>query len=389
MTASALAREAEIERVPFADLSLQWKEIADAARADLDTLFATSSFCLGPFVERFETAIADYLEVRYAIGVNSGTSALHLALIAAGVCAGDKVLLPANTFIATVWAVLYVGAVPVLCDVEKATGNIDVEDAERRIDRSVKAIIPVHLYGQPADMEAVLALADRYDLAVIEDAAQAIGARYRGRPVGGFGLLGCFSFYPGKNLGAAGEAGLVTTNDTVLADRVRALRNHAQTERYVHTELGFNYRMEGIQGLVLGHKLSCLDAWTDQRRAIARRYEAGLAGLPLMLPRVVHFDHVYHLYVVLSEQRDELRAYLGRHGVETGLHYPVPIHRQPCLAGLEMDRTSYPITDMYASRCLSLPMFSGMTDAQVDRVVSTVRAFYDVNVRPSKRVVNP
>jgi dTDP-4-amino-4,6-dideoxygalactose transaminase len=389
MTASALAREAEIARVPFADLSLQWKEIADAARTDLDTLFATSSFCLGPFVERFEAAIADYLEVRYAIGVNSGTSALHLTLIAAGVCAGDKVLLPAHTFIATVWAVLYVGAVPVLCDVEKATGNLDVDDAKRRIDRSVKAIIPVHLYGQPANMDAVLAIAERHDLAVIEDAAQAIGARFRGRPVGGFGRLGCFSFYPGKNLGAAGEAGLVTTNDTALAERVKALRNHAQTERYVHTELGFNYRMEGMQGLVLGHKLPRLDVWTDQRRAIARRYEAGLAGLPLMLPRVAHFDHVYHLYVVLSKQRDELRAYLGRHGVETGLHYPVPIHRQPCLAGLEMDRASYPITDMYASRCLSLPMFSGMTDAQVDRVVSTVRAFYDVDGRPSKRVVNP
>jgi dTDP-4-amino-4,6-dideoxygalactose transaminase len=377
MTASALTHEAEIKRVPFADLSLQWKEIADAARADLDTLFATSSFCLGPFVERFEAAIADYLEVRYAIGVNSGTSALHLALIAAGVCAGDKVVLPANTFIATVWAVLYVGAVPVLCDVEKATGNLDVEDAERRIDRAVKAIIPVHLYGQPANMDAVRALADRHDLAVIEDAAQAIGARYRGAPVGSFGALGCFSFYPGKNLGAAGEAGLVTTNNTVLAHRVRALRNHAQTERYVHTELGFNYRMEGIQGLVLGHKLSRLDAWTDQRRAIARRYEAGLARLPLMLPRVVHSDHVYHLYVILSEQRDDLRAYLDRHGVETGLHYPVPLHRQPCLADLEMDRRRYPITDMYASRCLSLPMFSGMTDAQVDRVVSAVRAFYD------------
>jgi dTDP-4-amino-4,6-dideoxygalactose transaminase len=277
----------------------------------------------------------------------------------------------------------------VLCDVEKATGNLDVEDAERRIDRAVKAIIPVHLYGQPANMDAVRTLTDRYDLAVIEDAAQAIGARYRGKPVGGFGMLGCFSFYPGKNLGAAGEAGLVTTNDAVLNDRVRALRNHAQTERYVHTELGFNYRMEGIQGLVLGHKLSRLDTWTNQRRAIARRYEAGLDGLPLMLPRVVHFDHVYHLYVVLSEQRDELRAYLGGHGVETGLHYPVPIHRQPCLADLEMDRASYPIADMYASRCLSLPMFSGMTDAQVDRVVSTVRAFYGVNAPRLKRLVNP
>jgi dTDP-4-amino-4,6-dideoxygalactose transaminase len=388
MSASALARVAEIERVPFAELSLQWEEVADAARADLDALFATSSFCLGPFVERFEAAIADYLQVRHAIGVNSGTSALHLALIAAGLSAGDKVLVPANTFIATVWAVLYVGAVPVLCDVEKATGNLDVEDAERRIDRAVKAIIPVHLYGQPANMDAVLAMADRHGLAVIEDAAQAIGARYRGKPVGGFGVLGCFSFYPGKNLGAAGEAGLVTTNDTALAKRVKALRNHAQTERYVHAELGFNYRMEGVQGLVLGHKLSRLNAWTDQRRAIARRYEAGLAGLPLILPPVVHSDHVYHLYVVLSEQRDALRAHLGRHGVETGLHYPVPIHRQPCLAGLEMDRASYPITDIYASHCLSLPMFSGMTKAQMDRVVCTVRAFYDVNEGPSEGVLH-
>jgi dTDP-4-amino-4,6-dideoxygalactose transaminase len=375
MTASAAAVETDHERVPFADLSLQWKEIEHAARADFATLFATSSFCLGPFVERFEAAAADYLKVRYAIGVNSGTSALHLALIAAGVHAGDKVLVPANTFIATVWAVLYVGAVPVLCDVEAASGNIDVADAERRIDGLVKAIIPVHLYGQPANMEAVLALAHRYGLAVIEDAAQAIGARYHGKPVGGFGLLGCFSFYPGKNLGAAGEAGLVTTDDAALADRVKALRNHAQTERYIHTELGFNYRMEGFQGIVLGHKLSCLDAWTDQRRAIARRYAAGLAGLPLAVPRVVHSDHVYHLYVVLSEQRDELQAFLGRHGVATGLHYPVPIHRQPCLTNLDIDRASYPVCDLYASQCLSLPMFSGMTDAQVDRVIATVRGF--------------
>ena len=256
MIAAAVGSEPDRLRVPFSDLSLQWREIADAARADLEILFSTSSFCAGPFVERFEAAVADYLGVRHAIGVNSGTSALHLALIAAEVGAGDKVLVPANTFIATIWAVLYVGAVPVLCDVEPASGNIDVEDAERRIDPSVRAIIPVHLYGQPANMEAVLALADRHGLAVIEDAAQAIGARYRGRPVGGFGLLGCFSFYPGKNLGAAGEAGLVTTDDAKLADRVRALRNHAQTERYHHSEIGFNYRMEGIQGLVqrTGHR---------------------------------------------------------------------------------------------------------------------------------------
>jgi dTDP-4-amino-4,6-dideoxygalactose transaminase len=376
MSVSALALEADVERVPFSDLSLQWREIADAARADIDTLFATSSFCLGPFVDSFEAAVADYLGVRHAVGVNSGTSALHLALIAAGVRAGDKVLVPANTFIATVWAVLYLGAVPVLCDVEAASGNVDVGDAERRIDPSVKAIIPVHLYGQPANMEAVMALAHRYGLAIIEDAAQAIGARYRGKLVGSFGLLGCFSFYPAKNLGAAGEAGLVTTNDAALAERVRRLRNHSQSERYTHTELGFNYRMEGFQGLILSHKLSRLDVWTEQRKSIARYYDARLAGLPLTLPQVVNSDHVYHLYVILCEQREKLRAFLRERGIETGLHYPVPIHHQPCLASLEMDRTSYPVTDAYARRCLSLPMFSGMTDAQTNCVVVAVREFY-------------
>jgi dTDP-4-amino-4,6-dideoxygalactose transaminase len=376
MIPSDLALEADIERVPFCDLSLQWKEIADAVHADFEVLFATSSFCLGPFVEAFEAAVAEYLGVRHAVGVNSGTSALHLALIAAGVRRGDKVLVPANTFIATIWAVLYVGAVPVLCDVEAASGNIDIEDAERRTDGAVKAIIPVHLYGQPANMEAVMALAHRYGLAVIEDAAQAIGAHYYGKSVGSLGLLGCFSFYPAKNLGAAGEAGLVTTNDTSIADRVKRLRNHSQTERYLHTELGFNYRMEGIQGLILRHKLSRLDAWTEQRRSIARRYDAGLTGLPLVLPQVVNSDHVYHLYVILSEQREELRAFLHDHGIETGLHYPVPIHRQPCLESLAIDCTSYPVTDTYGRGCLSLPMFSGMTDAQANHVVSTVRSFF-------------
>jgi dTDP-4-amino-4,6-dideoxygalactose transaminase len=219
-----------------------------------------------------------------------------------------------------------------------------------------------------------MALVDRYGLAVIEDAAQAIGARYRGKAVGSFGLLGCFSFYPGKNLGAAGEAGLVTTNDAVLAERVRALRNHAQSERYTHTELGFNYRMEGIQGIILSRKLVRLDAWTEQRRSIARCYDAGLAGLPNGLAASGPFRP--RLYVIVSERREERRAFLREQRVDTGLHYPVPLHRQPCLATLEIDRTSYPVTDAYSSRCLSLPMFSGMTDAQANRVVSTVRSFF-------------
>jgi dTDP-4-amino-4,6-dideoxygalactose transaminase len=363
-------------RVPFTDLAVQWRAIERAARPDLEKLFKTSDFILGAFVERFEQAVAAYLSVGHAVGVNSGTSALHLALIAAGIGRGDEVLVPAMTFVATVWPVLYVGAVPVLCDVDPATGNIDVADAERRIGPGVKAIIPVHLYGQPAEMAAVSALAQRHGLAVVEDAAQAIGARFDGVPVGCLGKLGCFSFYPTKNLGAAGEGGLVVTDDPIAADRMRSLRHHAQSERYVHGELGFNYRMEGIQGLVLYHKLTHLDAWTAARRRIAERYLAGLANLPLRLPHVVNRDHVYHLFVVRTRERDALRDHLTTCGIETGLHYPVPIHRQPCLAGFGFDLAAYPVADQYASEGLSLPICFGMSDEQTDLVIDAVRAFF-------------
>jgi dTDP-4-amino-4,6-dideoxygalactose transaminase len=363
-------------RVPFADLACQWRQIEGEALRDLGELFAESAFCLGPWVERFEAAVADYLGVAHAVGVNSGTSALHLALIAAGIGQGDHVLVPANTFIATVWAVLYVGAVPVLCDVEPGSWTIDPTDAERRCGPSVKAIMPVHLYGQPANMAAVGALAERHGLVVVEDAAQAIGARYDGRSVGGLGRLGCFSFYPAKNLGAAGEAGLVTTGDAALAQRLRRLRNHAQPERYVHTELGFNYRMEGIQGLILAHKLRRLEQWTEERRGIAERYLAGLAGTPLELPKVANGDHVWHLFVVHTVERERLRRYLADRGIETGLHYPVPLHRQPCLSHLISDLGSFPCADRNARECLSLPIFAGMTAAQTERVITEIRHFF-------------
>src|SRR5262245_43571350 len=242
-----------VDVVPFNDLSHQWREIKAGLLPDINRLFEDGAFCLGPFVDAFEQAIADYLGVEHAIGVNSGTSALHLALIAAGIQPGDKVLIPSHTFIATAWAVLYVGAIPVLCDVDADSATIDAGDADRRIDPTVKAIIPVHLYGQPADMKAVAELAARRGVVIVEDAAQAIGARYGSRRVGAIGRLGCFSFYPGKNLGAAGEGGLVVTDSAALARRIRALRDHAQEERYVHGEIGFNYRMEGMQGLILGH----------------------------------------------------------------------------------------------------------------------------------------
>jgi len=368
-------RDADL-RVPFSDLSIQWRQIEEKALPDIHRLFQTGAFSLGPFVAQFEQAAADYLGIAHAIGVNSGTSALHLALIAAGIGPGDKVLVPSHTFVATAWGVLYVGATPVLCDVEEESANIDLADAEERLDAAVKAIIPVHLYGQPADLAGVMAFAARHRLVVIEDAAQAIGARFDGRCVGTFGLCGCYSFYPAKNLGAAGEAGLITTADDAIAERLRALRHHAQSERYVHDELGFNYRMEGLQGLILGHKLPLLDGWTESRRKLARAYHERLAGLPLALPQPVHGDHVFHLYVVRSKDRDQLRDYMRRAGIETGLHYPVPLHAQPALARFVTDGDSFPVADRYARECLSLPLFAGMTEPQLDRVCQTIRRFF-------------
>lgn len=362
--------------VPFVDLAIQWRAIEAEARPEFEELFQSSAFTLGPYVERFETAVAEYLGVPHAIGVNSGTSALHLALIAAGIGPGDRVLLPAMTFVATAWPVLYVGAEPVLCDVEPRTGNIDIESAERQIGSGAKAIIPVHLYGQTADMAAVNLFADRHGLAVIEDAAQAIGARAGNDKAGCVGQLGCFSFYPAKNLGAAGEGGLIVTSDDDVAVRLRALRHHAQSQRYIHDEVGFNYRMEGIQGLVLYHKLKYLDASTDERRLIARTYLAEFSGLPLELPVISSDDHVYHLFVVRTPDRDRLRDHLTAKGVQTGLHYPVPLHRQPCFRSLEFDLDAYPVADRYANECLSLPIFNGMANVQIDRVVSEVRSFF-------------
>ncbi|HZQ01767.1 MAG TPA: DegT/DnrJ/EryC1/StrS family aminotransferase [Gemmataceae bacterium] len=362
--------------VPFNDLAIQWREIAAEAQHEITDLFENSAFSGGRYVEAFERDIADWMKTPHAIACSSGTAALHLAMMAAGIGPGDEVLVPAHTFIATIWGVLYAGATPVLCEVEDATGNLDVADASRRITPRTKAIIPVHLYGQPADLAGIRGLASTYKLKVIEDNAQAIGAYSDGQMLGTHGLLGCFSFYPGKNLGAAGEGGLVATADEALADRLRRLRNHGQSERYIHTEIGFNYRMDGIQGIVLRHKLRRLPAWTDRRKQLAARYASGLAGLPLRVPRAVHQDHVWHLYVVRTPERDDLRSHLQKQGIETGLHYPVPCHRQPCLAHLRHDAAGFPIAEAWAATGLSLPLFHGMTEEQVDLVVSAIRDYF-------------
>lgn len=376
MNLNASAAVGGAECVPFTDLSWQWKQIESGVLPDMRLLFEAGAFSLGKWVDQFEHNIAKYLGVAHAIGVNSGTSALHLAMIAAGIGPRDGVLVPANTFVATVWALLYVGAKPIFCDVDTASWTIDPVDAARRMSADIKAIVPVHLYGQPAATDAIMEFARRHQLVVVEDVAQAIGARYAGRHLGTFGRLGCFSFYPAKNLGAAGEAGLVVTDNSNLAQRIRALRNHAQKERYVHSEIGFNYRMDGVQGLILNHKLALLDAWTDQRRTIAALYQQALADCPLQLPRVINGDHVWHLFVVHTPERDRLRDYLATLGIETGLHYPVPLHRQPCFAQFDVHQGSYPNCEKNARECLSLPIFSGMTEAQTDRVIDGVRSFF-------------
>lgn len=364
------------EKIPFNNLALQWQEIAGPAQAEMAELFANSAFSGGRYVEAFERDVAAWLDTPHAIACSSGTAALHLAVVAAGLGPGDEVLLPAHTFIATIWGVLYAGATPVLCDVEEATGNIDIVDAARRITARTKAIIPVHLYGQPADLDAVETLASAHGLSVIEDNAQAIGARYGNRMVGTIGQMGCYSFYPGKNLGAAGEAGMVTTAHDELAEQLRRLRNHGQSERYIHTEIGFNYRMDGFQGIVLRQKLLRLDDWTARRKQLATRYAERLAGLPLRLPMTLHQDHVWHLYVVRTDGRDALRAHLQADGIETGLHYPVPNHRQPCLSHLAHDPAGYPVSEAWAAQGLSLPLFQGMTDDQLERVIASIHAFF-------------
>lgn len=363
-------------KVPFNSLLLQWNEIADAAQPEIDQLFAESAFSGGPYVERFEKEIANWLGSPHAIACNSGTSALHLAMLAADIKQGDEVLVPAHTFIATIWGVLYVGATPVLCDVDAATGTIDLSDAARRVTSRTRAIIPVHLYGQPADLAAASSLAAKHGLQVIEDNAQAIGAKFDGRQLGTRGKLGCFSFYPGKNLGGAGEGGLVTTADDQLASRMRTLRNHGQSERYIHGEVGYNYRMDGIQAVVLRHKLARLAGWTAERQRLARGYAEKLKDLPLQLPQVVNQDHVWHLYVVRTAQRDALRNHLSSEGIETGMHYPVPIHKQPCMQELGFGAGSFPQSEAWANEGLSLPLFMGMTDDQLDLTVGAIRRFF-------------
>lgn len=358
--------------VPFVDLKAQYASIKPAVTAAIDDVLESTAFIMGPPVRRFEREYARYIGTRHAVGVESGTAALKLALEALGIGTGDEVILPANTYIASALAVSGVGATPVLVDMDDDY-LIDASEIEAAITPRTKALMPVHLYGQVAAMDPILDVARRYGLRVIEDASQAHGARWRGRRVGGIGDVGCFSFYPGKNLGCYGDGGAVVTDDDAVAQRVRLLQDFGQEKKYEHSIKGDNCRLDSIQAAVLNVKLQHIDAWNDARRTIARHYDQRLADFGLPVPKCHHDEgHVYHLYVTQVPDRDGVRERLAQRGVQSGIHYPIPIHLQPAYTELAGLRGRFPKTEAAAERILSLPMYPEMTAAHVDAVVNAL-----------------
>ncbi len=363
--------------VPYLDLAAHIRPLRREIDAALARAIDHHTFCLGPDVADFERDFAAFCGAQHCVALNSGTSALHLALRLLGVGPDDEVITTPYTFAATSWAISYVGATPVFVDIEEATFNLDVRLIEKAITPCTKAILPVHLYGHPCDLDALLAIANKYKIPVVEDAAQAHGATYHGKVVGTFGAISCFSFYPAKNLGAFGEGGALVTNNAEFAARARALREHGSTVRYYHDEIGYNYRMEGIQGAVLGVKLKYLAQWTEARRRIARRYQELLAGTPLQLPREADdAQSAWHLYVVRHPRRDDLKKHLEANGVGTAVHYPLPLHLQQCYASLGHDAGDFPVAEKAGREVLCLPMYPELTEAQLERVASVIRDFF-------------
>ena len=359
--------------VPFVDLKQQYAAIKDEILPAVANVFESTQFVLGQEVAAFEQEFAAYCGARHGIAVNSGTSALHLALLAAGVGPGDEVITVPMTFVATVAAITYAGATPVFVDVDPVTYTMDPRQIEAAMTPQTKAILPVHLYGAPADMDAILEVARRYSLVVIEDAAQAHGAEYQGRRCGSIGDLGCFSFYPGKNLGAYGEGGLVTTDNPEFARRIKMLRDWGAEKKYQHVLKGFNYRMEGVQGAILRVKLRHLEAWTEARRAHAALYRRALAEADVRLPVDNPGNrNVYHIYPVLTPHRGEFMQRLSEQGIGAGIHYPQPVHLLPAYADLGYRAGEFPVSERIAAQEISLPMFPELTAEEVDYVIAKV-----------------
>jgi dTDP-4-amino-4,6-dideoxygalactose transaminase len=360
-------------KIPFVDLSAMHRSLEPELLEVFTRVLRSSAFVLGPEVKQFEEAFAAYVGTKHCVALTNGTAALHLTLLALDINPGDEVLTVAHTFIATAEAISAVGARPVFVDIDPVSYTMDPALLERAITPRTRAILPVHLYGQAADMDAILEVANRHAIPVIEDACQAHGAEYKGRRAGSLGVAGCFSFYPGKNLGACGEGGAITTDDPELAHRIRMWRDHGSRQKYVHQFPGLNMRMDGVQGGILAVKLQQLDRWNEQRRQAAAQYREALAGTDIILPVEMPWGkHVYHLYVIQADDRAALRHRLESAGIESGLHYPIPLHLQEAYRSLGYRHGSFPVTETVVSRILSLPMYPGISTEAVARVAQEI-----------------
>ncbi len=365
-------------KIPFLNLKVQYEQIKQEVLPMITEAMENAAFIGGPQVLGFESEFAEFCESEHCIGVNSGTDALRFALMAAGVGPENEVITVPNTFIATTEAISQVGAIPVFADIYHDTYNIDVTKIAEKITRKTKAIIPVHLYGQAADMDPLLEIAGQNNIVVIEDACQAHGALYKNKKAGSLGIAGCFSFYPGKNLGAFGEGGAVVTQHEEIAQKIRMIRDHGQAKKYFHDMVGYNGRLDAIQAGVLRIKLRLLKEWNDARRKNALYYNELLSDVPsVTTPFESDFaESVYHLYVILVEDRDGLQDFLNKKGVSTGLHYPRPLHLQKAYAHLGYKEDSFPVTEKVSKRLLSLPMFPELKRTQIEYVVSSIKDFF-------------
>jgi dTDP-4-amino-4,6-dideoxygalactose transaminase len=360
--------------IPFVDLKAQYLSIKDEIDTAALKVLESTQFILGNEVTALESEFAAYCSADEAIALNTGTSALHLALLAAGIGPGDEVITVPFTFVATTAAICYTGATPIFVDINPVSYTIDVTKIEAAITERTKAILPVHLYGQPADMDPIMDIARRHGLVVIEDAAQAHRAEYKGRRIGSIGDIGCFSFYPGKNLGAYGEGGMAVTSNPEYAHTIRMLRDWGQEKKYHHVLKGYNYRMDGMQGAILRVKLRHLDAWTEARRAHGALYNELLADSGVSTPTVMPYSyHVYHVYAVRTTERDRLQGMLNQQGIQTGIHYPIPVHLQPAYADLGYQPGDFPHSELAAREELSLPMYPELTPAQIRTVAETLQ----------------
>lgn len=380
--------------VPFQDLKSQYKSIKDEVNRAIQEVLDSSAFILGKAVSEFEQEFALAQNVKHCIGLSSGTDGNHAVLWALGIKEGDEVIIPVNTFIATAWGATLNGAKPVFVDCDAESYNIAVPQIEQAVTLNTRALVAVHLYGQAADLDLIRDITDKNNIYLVEDCAQAHLAEYKGQRVGGLSEAASFSFYPGKNLGAYGEAGAATTNNDLLAKKIRMIREHGSSQKYNHEIFGHNYRMEGIQGAVLGVKLKYLEEWTEKRRTAAKLYNEYLSDIEeIKLSREMPYaKHVYHLYVVqlrsgLEEVRNRLADYLKENGIATGLHYPVPLHLQKCFSYLGYKKGDFPVAEKLASGSLSLPMFPELTESQIKYVAEKIRSFFKAeNIRSKASV---